>query len=50
MIVRARSCARSTREESVRLVDDLVRLATNVAVADAQASGDERLATLADLE
>ena len=39
-----------TREESVRLVDDLVRLATNVAVADAQASGDERLATLADLQ
>jgi hypothetical protein len=35
--------------ESVRVVDDLVLMATNVAVADAQASGDEQLATLADL-
>jgi hypothetical protein len=35
--------------ESVRVVDDLVLLATKVAVADAQASGDEQLATLADL-
>src|SRR5918999_3586848 len=38
-----------TREESVRAVDELVVLATKVAVVNAQASGDERLATLADL-
>jgi hypothetical protein len=38
-----------TREELVCAVDDLVSLATNVAVASAQASGNERLATLADL-
>ncbi len=38
-----------TREELVGAVGDLVLLTTNVAIADAQASGDERLATLADL-
>jgi hypothetical protein len=38
-----------TREELVSAVDELVSLATNVAVASAHASGDERLATLADL-
>jgi hypothetical protein len=38
-----------TREELVGAVDELVSVATNVAVASAQASGDERLATLADL-
>jgi hypothetical protein len=38
-----------TREETVRAVGDLLALATKVAIADAQASGDERLATLADL-
>jgi hypothetical protein len=38
-----------TREESVGAVDDLVLLTTKVAIADAHASGDERLATLADL-
>ena len=38
-----------TREELVCAVDELVSLATNVAVASTRASGDERLATLADL-
>jgi hypothetical protein len=38
-----------THEELVRAVDELLLLATDVAVASAQASGDERLATLADL-
>ena len=38
-----------TREELVCAVDELVSLATQVAVASAQASGNERLATLADL-
>jgi hypothetical protein len=38
-----------TREELVSAVDDLVSMAINATVAAAQASGDERLATLADL-
>jgi hypothetical protein len=38
-----------TREELVCAVDELVSLTTTVAVASAQASGNERLATLADL-
>jgi hypothetical protein len=39
-----------TRQESVQVVDDVVVLATKVAITDAQASGDEPLATLADLQ
>jgi hypothetical protein len=38
-----------TREESVQAIDDLVLLETKVAIADAKASGNEHLATLADL-
>jgi hypothetical protein len=38
-----------TRDELVGAVDELVSLAANVAVASAHPSGDERLATLADL-
>jgi hypothetical protein len=38
-----------TREELVGAIDELAALATKVSVASAHASGDERLATLADL-
>ena len=38
-----------THDESVRAVDELVSFATNAAVTAALASGDTRLATLADL-
>jgi hypothetical protein len=38
-----------TRDELVMAIERLVSLATKVAVAARQASGDERLATLADL-
>lgn len=38
-----------TRDESVHAVDDLIVLETKVAIADAKASGNEQLATLADL-
>ena len=38
-----------SREELVCAVDELVSLTTDVVVASARASGDERLATLADL-
>ena len=39
-----------TQEESVRAVEELVSLATKAAVTEARASGDTRLATLADLD
>jgi hypothetical protein len=39
-----------THAESVRAVDDLVSLATDVAVTATRESGDVRLATLADLD
>src|SRR5437773_4859839 len=38
-----------TRDELVTAIERLLSLATKVAVAARQASGDERLATLADL-
>src|SRR5947208_3598835 len=38
-----------TNDELVLAIESLVALTTKVAVAAAQASGDERLATLADL-
>jgi hypothetical protein len=38
-----------TRDELVMAIEELVSLATRVAVAAGRASGDERLATLADL-
>jgi hypothetical protein len=40
---------RLTREELVGAVDELVTLATRVEVASDRATGDEQLATLADL-
>jgi hypothetical protein len=49
MTGKARSLRGLTHEELVCAVDELLLLATHVAVASAQASGDERVATLADL-
>ena len=46
---RATQLRRLNREELVAAVDELVSLATNVSVASAQATGETRLATLADL-
>ncbi len=38
-----------SREQLVGAIEDLVSLTTKVEVANARASGDEQLATLADL-
>src|SRR5947207_2578996 len=39
-----------THEEALQAIDDVVSLATSVTVAAARASGDEQIATLADLD